>query len=115
MNSPPSKPLEKENQPNLSSSPRITPTQPCMASSPHLSLLSHNPKPIDTLIRETPSQNILNQTPLTATGLDTPPLEYTLNALSIFQKPVQLFFESQLPIPPQNQTMWILKIGPSVP
>ena len=71
-------------------------------SSPHLpltpqnpSLLSHNHRFAISLTQDTPPQNILNQTPITTARLDTP-LEYTLNALSLFQKLILLFYENQL-------------------
>jgi hypothetical protein len=48
-----------------------------------------------SLAQATPTQNTPHQTTLTSTGKDTP-LEYTLNALSLFQKPTQLFSENQL-------------------
>jgi hypothetical protein len=118
LNSPTYKHLQEENMFTPSSSPRITPTQPCMASSPpppppmqnlqyalsssnqpltpqNPSLMSYTPKSIISLTQDTHPQNIQNQTPLIATRLDTP-LEYTLNAISLFQKPVQLLLENQL-------------------
>jgi hypothetical protein len=114
LNSSPAKPLNQANLFIPSSTPRITPSQSCMtSSSPHAnlqkahnnlylpltpsnpSLLAHTTKSSDTLIRENPTQSILSQTPLTAAEKDTP-IEYTLNALSLFPKPIKLFPENQL-------------------
>jgi hypothetical protein len=98
-NLPPNKPQQPENQFNPSSTPRITPTQPCVSSTPSHANLQHahcssqppltTPKPallahtstsVVSLSQATPPQNNPHQT---SAAKDTP-LEHTLNALSLF-------------------------------
>jgi hypothetical protein len=110
-NLPPNKPQNSENRFNPSSTPRITPSQPCVSSTPsnanlqnaHCSsqsplttpnpaLLAHTSTSVIPLSQATPPQNNFHQT---FVEKDIP-LEHTLNALSLFQKLVQLFPEKKL-------------------
>jgi hypothetical protein len=113
-NLPPNKPHYPENHFNPSSTPRITPTQPFetstpphatlqndhCSSQPPLTAPNHSPLPhtstsAASLAQATPPQNTPHLTTLTSVGKDTP-LKSTLKALSLFQKPTQLFSENQL-------------------